>query len=144
MTPLVGEAHRRGPVILAWDAVQRGAARLEPGYDVVYHEFAHKLDQLDGAVDGTPPLATRAQRERWKEVMSREYEALRDRSQQGDATFLDPYGATNPGEFFAVATECFFTAAMDMSLAHPELYALLRDFYRQDPRSQGQPHQALP
>jgi Mlc titration factor MtfA (ptsG expression regulator) len=133
VVPLVGEAHQRGPVILAWDAVQRGAARLEPGRDVVYHEFAHKLDQLDGAVDGTPPLADRAQLERWKEVIPREYEALRRQLEQGYATLLDPYATTNLGEFFAVTTECFFTSAVAMSVAHPELYGVLRDFYRQDP-----------
>jgi Mlc titration factor MtfA (ptsG expression regulator) len=131
--PLIGEAHRRGPVILAWDAVQRGAAQLDPGHNVVYHEFAHKLDQLDGALDGTPPLATRTQYKRWREVIPREYEALRRRLEQGEATLLDPYAATDLGEFFAVATECFFTCALAMSVAHPELYGLLREFYGQDP-----------
>ena len=132
IVPVVGEAHRRGPVILTWDAVRRGGVHPERGHNVVYHEFAHKLDMLDGSVDGVPPLVSRKQYERWKETCTREYEALREQSQQGVETFLDPYGATDPGEFFAVATEYFFDRGLAMSERHPALYDVLREFYRQD------------
>ena len=103
--PVIGQAHgRRGPVIIAWDAVRRDTRHPERGHNVVFHEFAHKLDMLDGIVDGTPPLADRATLERWVEVCTAEYRALR----RGEGGLLRGYGGTNPGEFFAVATEAFF------------------------------------
>ena len=132
LVPLIGEAHRRGPVILTWDAVRRGGRHPERGHNVVYHEFAHKLDMLDGAVDGVPPLASRQEHKRWVEVCQREYAVLCEQFDAGIETFLDPYGRTNPGEFFAVATECFFDRGLQMSQTHADLYDVLRAFYRQD------------
>ena len=132
VVPLLGEAHGRGPVILTWDAVRRGGVHPELGHNVVYHEFAHKLDMLDESVDGTPPLETREQYRAWVEVCTREYEELRERSERGERTLLDPYGGTDVGEFFAVATECFFDRAIELSETHPELYGVLSEFYRQD------------
>lgn len=131
--PIIGEAQLRGPVILAWDAVERCARHPEQGHDVVYHEFAHKLDLLDGAADGTPPLADRESMHRWVEVCAREFLELRERAGRGKPTFLDQYGATNEAEFFAVATEYFFDKPQAMERHEPALYAVLRDFYRQDP-----------
>ncbi|HEU4579791.1 MAG TPA: M90 family metallopeptidase [Polyangiaceae bacterium] len=130
---LIGEAHRRGPIILSWDAVRRGGIHPEHGHNVVYHEFAHKLDMLDGAVDGVPPLATREQHARWVRVCKREYAALRAAFDQGIETFLDPYGLHDEGEFFAVITEAFFDAPGELLSEHPELYGVLAEFYRQDP-----------
>jgi MtfA peptidase len=130
--PLIGEAHGRGPVILTWDAVRRGGIHPELGHNVVYHEFAHKLDMLDDSVDGTPPLESREQYRAWVEVCTREYEQLRERSERGEPTLLDPYGGTDVGEFFAVATECFFDRPVELSENHPDLYAVLSEFYRQD------------
>ena len=98
---------------------------------MVLHEFAHKLDMLDHVVDGTPPLPDRAARERWIEVCTREFELL-DRADGSDPV-LDDYGATDPGEFFAVATEAFFTGPAALASHKPDLYGVLRDFYRQDP-----------
>lgn len=135
--PILGEAQSRGPVILVWDAVTRGARHPEQGHDVVYHEFAHKLDMLDGVADGTPPLPDRAALRRWAEVCEREFTALRERAAHGRPTFLDEYGATNEAEFFAVATEFFFDKPAAMQHHEPELYALLRDFYNQDPARRG-------
>lgn len=129
--PLLGEAHSRGPVILTWDEVQRGA-RDQNGHNVVLHELAHKLDMLDGSVDGTPPLASREQYDEWVRVCTESYELLRERSDAGEPTLLDPYGATDVGEFFAVATEVFFDEPLELEAQQPELYAVLRDFYRQD------------
>ena len=131
VVPVIGEAHRRGPVVLTWDAVRRGGRHPERGHNVVYHEFAHKLDMLNGAVDGVPPLS-RKEYKRWVEVCQREYDALREQFEAGVETFLDPYGRTNPGEFFAVATEYFFDKALEMAQKHAALYDVLRAFYRQD------------
>ncbi len=132
-SPLLGEAHKRGPVILVWDAARHGSWNAHDGHNVIFHEFAHKLDMLDGDVDGTPPLRGSAQLRRWAEVCSRIYLELRARTERGRKTFLDAYGATNEAEFFAVATETFFEQPKQLRKRHPELYALLQDFYRQDP-----------
>lgn len=131
--PILGQAMFRGPVLLVWDAVRRGARHPERGHNVVYHEFAHKLDMQDGWVDGAPPFATQEQHTRWVEVCTREYEALRDSAARGERTFLDSYGATNPGEFFAVITELFFDEPVELKRKHAALYGVLEEFYRQDP-----------
>jgi Mlc titration factor MtfA (ptsG expression regulator) len=128
-----GEAHRRGPVILSWQDVLADCRNPQKGKNLVFHEFAHQLDMLDGAADGVPPLASREQARRWRKVMAAEYRRLVAASQQGRATLLDQYGATNEAEFFAVATECFFNLPIALSRQHPRLYESLRDYYRQDP-----------
>jgi Mlc titration factor MtfA (ptsG expression regulator) len=127
-----GTAFYRGPVILSWSDVLAGARNAADGRNVVLHEFAHRLDMRDGLVDGTPPLRDRAQYQRWHRVMTEAYEELRHHSQEGRATLLRAYGATNPGEFFAVATECFFERPRAMREEHPDLYDVLREYYRQD------------
>ncbi|HKU39096.1 MAG TPA: M90 family metallopeptidase [Polyangiales bacterium] len=133
-TPLHGEAHHyRGPVVLAWDRVLHDGRRPHDGHNLVYHEFAHKLDMLDGGVDGTPPLANDEERERWREVCERAFLELRERLEYGRESVIDEYGATNEGEFFAVVTEHFFEQPRELQEVEPELYALLREFYRQDP-----------
>lgn len=132
-TPILGQAHQRGPVILVWDTVLCNARHPEFGHNVVYHEFAHKLDMLDGQANGTPPLESVQQRERWVEVCSREFLRLRSLSDKGHSTFLDSYGAVNEAEFFAVITEQFFDQPVDLKRHHPDLYAVLSDFYKQDP-----------
>jgi Mlc titration factor MtfA (ptsG expression regulator) len=134
---LLGEAHHGGPVILVWDAVRRGARDPDDGRNVVFHEFAHKIDMLDGDADGTPPLRGSAARRRWAEVCSEVFLALRRSVERGRPTFLDAYGATDEAEFFAVATEAFFERAEAMRDALPELYALLANFYNQDPAARA-------
>lgn len=131
--PIIGQAFAQGPVILVWDAVLRGARHPEQGHNVVYHEFAHKLDMLDGAADGTPPLASREQLTEWMSVCSREFLRLRNLAEAGHKTFLDAYGATNEAEFFAVATEEFFDRPLDLHKHAPDLYRILKDYYCQDP-----------
>ena len=128
----LGEAWSNGPVVLSWQDVEIGGMNEKDGHNVVLHEFAHKLDQNDGAVDGVPLLDSDEQVEQWAEVMSQEYEKLVQASEHGRATLLDHYGATNGGEFFAVATECFFEKSVQMQHQHPELYELLKDYYKQD------------
>jgi MtfA peptidase len=131
--PLLGEAHSHGPVVLAWDRVLRDGRRPHDGHNVVYHEFAHKLDMLDGAADGTPPLVSREERQRWQSVCEQAFLELRARVERGEHSSIDDYGATNEAEFFAVATEHFFDRPQELQHEEPALYDLLRDFYRQDP-----------
>ena len=126
---LAGQAHYRGPVLLSWSATRRGAKFPQRGENVVYHEFAHQLDMIDGVTDGTPPLDDEAARERWVRVCTAAYDSVRaDRSE-----VLRPYAGTNPAEFFAVATEVFFNRPDALRTHEPELYAELAAFYRQDP-----------
>ncbi len=127
--PVIGTAHYRGPVLLSWAAVQEPVGP----HNVVLHEFAHQLDFLNGYVDGTPVLETLDAYAQWREVMTAEFEQLQNDTRQGRPTLLDPYGATDEAEFFAVATECFFEQSQESAKQHPRLYELLRNYYRQDP-----------
>ncbi len=131
--PILGQALNWGTVILAWDDAVHGARHPEGGHNLVYHEFAHKLDMLDGAADGTPLIADRLQLARWVAVCSQEFLRLRRLVEGGHKTFLDAYGARNEAEFFAVATEEFFDRPLDLRKHAPDLYGVLRDYYRQDP-----------
>jgi len=130
IVPILGEAALHGPMVIVWDSAQRAAADPRTGHNVIYHEFAHKIDMADGAADGIPPMDT-ALRESWETVAEEEFRRL----QEGDSPhpFLDPYGAVNRAEFFAVATEFFFDQPIAMEKHMNELYGVLRSFYRQDP-----------
>ncbi|HET6584792.1 MAG TPA: M90 family metallopeptidase [Nannocystaceae bacterium] len=130
--PVLGQAMQRGPIVLVWDAVRRDSADGRDGHNVVLHEFAHKLDMLDGSADGVPPLADDATYRRWIEVFTSEYEDLKRRTEQGQRTYLGEYALTNGAEFFAVATEHFFEQPLLMERDHGAMYQVLRDFYRQD------------
>lgn len=129
----LGEAHQRGPIVLAWDAVLGGAYNPSDGRNLVYHEFAHALDMRSGAADGTPPLESRSERKAWHDALAPVYLHLRSLVSKGARTFLDPYGAENEAEFFAVATEHFFEQPIGLKKRYPDLYDALSTFYRQDP-----------
>jgi Mlc titration factor MtfA (ptsG expression regulator) len=107
-------------------------AQAGQGSNLVFHEFAHQLDMLNGAADGVPPLP-KPLRDRWQQVMAAEYKRLCRAADRGRDTLIDPYGTTDPAEFFAVVTECFFDAPGDMQDRHPQLYDLMREYYQQDP-----------
>lgn len=129
----LGESWVDGVVILSWDDVARGAEDTHDGHNVVLHEFAHQLDQQDGVADGAPILPSRGRYTSWARVLGEEYEQLRKEAARGRKSVLDAYGATNPAEFFAVATECFFEKGSVLKRKHPELYEELRNYYQQDP-----------
>ena len=120
-------------MVLAWDAAKQGAADPSDGRNLVLHEFAHQLDFENQTADGTPALDTRSAYIAWARVMSAELDALRDADDAGLPTLLDSYGATNPAEFFAVATEAFFEQPVALKAHHPALFAELSGFFRQDP-----------
>jgi len=129
----LGESWSSGVVVLSWGDVLAGASDVRDGQNVVLHEFAHQLDREDGWVDGAPPLERRSQYVTWARVLGAEYERLQRASRLGRSTVLDQYGATDPAEFFAVATECFFEKPHVLRKRHAELYEELKSFYRQDP-----------
>lgn len=135
---LSGESWTQGQVILSWQDVLEGAAVSDDGRNVVLHEFAHQLDQENGAAQGAPPPAagdTQHNAQRWKQVLSQAYALLQDQAQRGEQGLLNHYGAENPAEFFAVATEAFFEQAAEMAEHHPALYQELRSYYKVDPAS---------
>lgn len=129
----LGEAHYRGPVILSWKEIHDNA--IAPGYgsNLVFHEFAHQLDMLNGAFDGTPDLPDDAIAQRWSRIMDEEFRRLQMAERRRRETLLDPYGASDPAEFFAVAVECFFDSPRAMLEVYPPLYELFRDYFKQDP-----------
>lgn len=133
---LAGEAMPGGPVMLSWHDVTL-AGDVERPYNVVVHEFVHVLDMLDGEADGVPPLPDRAWHERWRQVMTPAWEDLCEAVERDAPVFLDPYAAQGPDEFFPVAAEAFFVAPRGLRAAHPQVYALLRDYFGQDPAPHG-------
>lgn len=125
---LAGESWQRGVVILSWDDVLTDTRKAGDGYNVVLHEFAHHLEAEGlGLADATRDPGT------WHVELVEEYEALRDEVERGNDTWLDPYGAEDETEFFAVVTEEFLECPVDLREAHPRLYGLMRDFYGIDP-----------
>ena len=130
-----GESWYRGSMVLSWEDVQRGAANPGDGENVVFHEFAHQLDDESGAADGTPVLDSIEQWRSWVAVFQAEFEALQDDDARGRRTLLDPYGAESPPEFFAIATECFFERPRELKKRHAKLYEQLHGYYKQDPAS---------
>ena len=126
-------ARHMGSLVLAWDDVKQGAADPADGQNLVMHEFAHQLDFEDANTNGAPALATRAEYLTWARVMRPEFEALRAAEESGTETVLDPYGAANPAEFFAVATEAFFERPRALRAKNRKLYDQLAAFFRQDP-----------
>ncbi len=156
----LGEAHHgpglssSGPVLLSWadslDGAKRSASLLEPesdsegrglrvafgelrrnGRNLVIHEFAHKLDMLDGVVDGTPPIPEGCVSKCWRDVMTASLAQLRAEAARGRPTILDAYGAQSPGEFFAVACEVFFMQPKVLRAAHPDLFEVLSCVFKQ-------------
>eukprot|EP00913_Durusdinium_trenchii_P008845 g8311.t1 len=133
----LGEAWHQGPVILSWANVNCVGRVYEPGRNVVVHEFAHVLDTGDDAFNGTPPLDSNELYDTWRDVMTAEFHRLRRAARRGKPTLLDQYGTENEAEFFAVAAESFFEQADELADRHPQLYNLLRDYFRQDPARWG-------
>lgn len=132
--PLLGHTQRNlSALVLAWDSALGGAREIGDGENVVFHEFAHQLDYESGDSNGTPLLESNRQYASWARVLGREYDALRRASEEGAPSVLDDYGAENPAEFFAVATEAFFERPAELRARHAALYEELRAYYKQDP-----------
>lgn len=126
-----GESWEGGPVVLSWQDAQWSG--LGEGYNVVIHEFAHKLDMKNGSANGRPPLHPGMSPEDWARDFQTAYGDLCRRVDAGEETEIDPYAAENPAEFFAVLTEYFFEAPDLLQQAYPAVYGQLRRFYLQDP-----------
>jgi len=145
--PMAGEAWLGGPVILSYEDVAMTSDEAErvAGYNVVIHEFAHKLDMLNGDPNGCPPLHAGMALAAWRRAFSEAYgdfskrveaadsKAPDDGGEALDALPIDPYAAENPGEFFAVVSEAYFETPEWLQPAYPAVYEQLKQFYRQDP-----------
>jgi len=123
----------KGACAASWETVLAEARDPAVGHNLVIHEFAHQLDFLDGYTNGTPPLRSREQARRWHVVMQGAFHRLRRDLQQGQKTFLGSYAATNPTEFFSVASEKFFTLPAELRRRPPQLFGVLAEYYRVDP-----------
>ncbi len=128
-----GQSHHGGPVILSWDRVLAEGRDPSSGNNLVIHEFAHQLDEMDGFVNGTPYLADRAMADRWHNMMTKEFSRLAREIAAGQETFLGDYAATDDAEFFSVTSERFFTQPKALRQHHPAVFGLLSEFYRVDP-----------
>jgi MtfA peptidase len=129
---LSGQAWDASRIILSWEDIE---ADRPAGYNVVLHEFAHYLDLEDETMDGAPGLGSAAEYAEWSRVFQEEFARLEDDIDAGRETLLDPYAASEPAEFFAVATEAFFEQAGELSQRHAGLYEQMRRYYRLDPAS---------
>lgn len=130
-SPLIGEAWEQGPVILSREDVNE--TTVLDGYNVVIHEFAHKLDMLTGSANGLPPLHRDMRLEDWSQAFTAAYEALCREVDAGLEPALDPYAAESPAEFFAIVSEAFFEIPDELQAVYPDVYRQLAAFYRQDP-----------
>lgn len=128
-----GQSWDWGTVVLSWRHALRGAQGRDDGDNLILHEFAHQLDHEDGVTNGAPLLDDEEAQAEWGRVLSGEFEKLWRDVEQNRRTLIDDYGATDPSEFFAVVTECFFERPHALQKRHPELYDVLRQLYRQDP-----------
>ena len=132
---LSGQSWQRGQVILSWDDVLAGAANPGDGHNVVIHEFAHQLDQQSGAANGAPYLGRRARYVRWAATLGAAFTELQQRIARGESTVIDPYGASDPAEFFAVVSEVFFERSQALADEQPALHRELIRYYRVNPLS---------
>lgn len=132
---LLGESWGDGRVVLSWEHVRRAGHYPDGTHNVVLHEFAHQLDSESGSTNGAPYLGSPERYRSWSETLSRDFAALRRDAYLGYRDVLDPYGATSPAEFFAVATEAFFELPHALAERHPALYAEFASYYRVDPRA---------
>ncbi|MEM9854742.1 MAG: M90 family metallopeptidase [Pseudomonadota bacterium] len=136
-TVRIGESWARGPVILSWADSARGAFIDDDGHNVVFHEFAHQLDDLSGATNGLPQMASSAEARAWAEAFNEAFERANRLLEIGKRPFLDAYGATAPEELFAVAVEAFFETPIELLREEPALYRALSKYFQQDPASWG-------
>lgn len=134
---LSGEAWSRGPVIVSWEDVERDLQGIHHGHNVIIHEIVHKLDLLNGAANGMPPLHVNMKTIKWTTAFSKAYERLHQRLEHHQV-YINPYAATSPAEFFAVFSEYFFCAPDILHTHFANVYEQLRLYYRQDPLSRYQ------
>ena len=138
---LAGESWHGGPLVLSIASVKESGQA--DGINVVLHEFAHKLDMLNGDANGYPPLHRGMDAASWARDFSAAYADLCARVDAGEDTVIDPYATTDPAEFFAVLTEVFFETPQVINLEYPAIYQQLQQFYRQHPLGKVKGHEPV-
>jgi Mlc titration factor MtfA (ptsG expression regulator) len=128
-----GQSVYRGPVLVSWGHALAEGRDPACGQNIVLHEFAHQLDDLDGVANGTPPLEDPAAAARWRAVMQAALDDHRASLDRGEETFFTEHAGENETEFFADATETFYCCPADLREQYPDVYALLAAYYRVDP-----------
>jgi len=128
---LSGESWQRGPVILSWDATADAGAL--DGSNLVIHEFAHKLDMLTGDANGFPPIHDEMDRDEWTQAFTMAFDDFQAQTRDGIQSDINSYGASSPAEFIAVLSEVFFEQPKIIQSRYPQVFSLLREFYRQNP-----------
>jgi len=136
-TVRTGESWSRGPVVLSWAHTQQGAINDRDGHNVVFHEFAHQIDDLSGHTDGVPNLDSTQNFADWERTFVKAYESHVQHVQKGRKTVFDAYGADGPEEFFAVAVEAFFEKPVALKRKEPAVYEQLALLFRLEPSTWG-------
>ncbi len=126
---LSGEAHSHGGIVLSWDDIEDDIAHAGDGENVIIHEIAHKLDMRNGEADGYPPLHKGMRSRDWANAMQAAFDDLNTKAERGNPP-IDPYGATNPAEFFAVTSEYYFERPQRLREVYPDVHLQLHQFYR--------------
>ena len=126
---MIGEAWDRGPVVFSWADIAEDLAFPFDGFNVVIHEIAHKLDMLDGSINGMPALSSAIPRGDWIAVMQRAFDAFVGAVERGDEVGIDPYAAESTDEFFAVVSEYHHSAPAQLHRCMPAVSALLDRYY---------------
>jgi MtfA peptidase len=126
----LGEAWERGPMVLAWSEIEEDIVDPHSGSNVVIHEIAHKLDMQNGRANGMPPLHKGMSWHTWTQAMQQAFDDMNMRLSRNWPTEIDAYGASAPEEFFAVATESYFSAPAALKNAYPDVFSQLDQFYR--------------
>ena len=135
--PVAGLSSSTGAVVLSWPDTAQSAQSPVDGRNVVFHEFAHQLDQLNDAMDGAPALYSASMYREWAQVLGAEYQRLKGEVATGLPSLISAYGATKPAEFFAVVTELFFEKPRELQHEHPALYEEFKQYYCQDPAARA-------
>ncbi|WP_105168915.1 M90 family metallopeptidase [Pseudoalteromonas sp. T1lg23B] len=129
-----GESWPGGTLVLSWHDVLEGNRLPGDGHNLVFHEFAHQLDQQTGQTNGTPLLASKQDYADWARVFNRAYSNLKSHVAYQMPHVMHSYGATNEAEFFAVLTETFIEKPTQLRSYDPELYRLLIRYFKFDPQ----------
>ncbi|MBS1574807.1 MAG: zinc-dependent peptidase [Bacteroidetes bacterium] len=118
---MVGDGPMQRTMILSQAALREGFSNKTDKNNTAIHEFVHLLDKTDGATDGIPEILLQHKYVLpWVEMMHKNIDSiLKNKSD------INPYGATNQAEFFAVVSEYFFERPHLLESKHPDLYAML-------------------
>jgi Mlc titration factor MtfA (ptsG expression regulator) len=128
ITGMVGTGEMEGKMILSKPSLYQGFDIYNDKKNVGIHEFVHLFDKETGNVDGIPPgLEEHVESLPWLELIRTKTDEI-----LAETSDINPYGATNKQEFFAVASEYFFERPDLLKEKHPNLYNTLSKVFKQD------------